>query len=540
MAWDEVIGQEHVVQTLRNALKSERIGHAYLFTGSRGTGKTTTARLVAKAVNCLAGQPADRPDNTCAHCLAVNEGRFLDLIEIDAASNTSVDDVRDLRDKVNFAPNQGRYKVYIIDETHMLSNAAFNALLKTLEEPPPHVIFILATTEAHKVPTTITSRCQRFDFRRIPVGEIAARLGAIARAEGLNAEPAALEVVARQATGSMRDAESLLDQLIASPEETLTLERAQAALGTAAVRAVQDLAEALAAGDVGGGLSLINATVDAGADPRQFARQTVDYLRGLLMVSLGSASLLDVTPDLRAVMARQAGLFEAARLLRCIRIFNQAAADPRGGWQPQLPLELALVECVLGDQPAPARAEPASAATAPPPAKPSAAREAPVQRAAQPGPAPEPPAAEPARAAPRATAPASEPAAESASEVGLALSDIKRRWSQVKAAARKQHISVSSLINSCHPVKVEGNLVVLGTNAAIVVEKLGQAGTPAKVEAALSEALGQPCRFKVVLLSAAEARGGLDEEVAEDGVLAIALRDLGGKLTNTLGREENA
>ena len=167
MTWDEVVGQDHITRTLRNALKSGRFAHAYLFTGSRGTGKTTTARLVAKAVNCLAEQPADRPDNTCAHCRAVNEGRFLDLIEIDAASNTSVEDVRDLRDKVNFTPNQGRFKVYIVDETHMLSNAAFNALLKTLEEPPAHVIFILATTEVHKLPATITSRCQRFDFRRI-------------------------------------------------------------------------------------------------------------------------------------------------------------------------------------------------------------------------------------------------------------------------------------------------------------------------------------------------------------------------------------
>ena len=173
--WDEVVGQEPVVQTLRHALGSDHIAHAYLFSGPRGCGKTTTARLVAKALNCLADDPKQRPDNTCAHCLAVNEGRFLDLLEIDGASNNGVDNIRELREKINFAPGQGRYKIYIIDEVHMLSAGAFNALLKTLEEPPPHAVFILATTESYKIPATVTSRCQRFEFRRIPVVEIVTR-----------------------------------------------------------------------------------------------------------------------------------------------------------------------------------------------------------------------------------------------------------------------------------------------------------------------------------------------------------------------------
>jgi len=189
--WDEVIGQQHVVQTLRNAIAADRVAHAFLFAGPRGTGKTTTARLLAKAVNCLDAELSKRPCNVCAHCQAVNQGRFMDLIEIDAASNTSVEDVRNLRDKINFSPNQGRFKVYIVDEVHMLSTAAFNALLKTLEEPPSHAIFILATTEVHKIPATVLSRCQRHEFRRIPVNEIVANLKTLAEGEGIEVQPEA-------------------------------------------------------------------------------------------------------------------------------------------------------------------------------------------------------------------------------------------------------------------------------------------------------------------------------------------------------------
>ncbi len=261
--WDEVTGQEHVVQTLRNAIAQDHVGHAYLFAGPRGTGKTTLARILAKAVNCLAEDPADRPCNSCENCAAVNENRFLDLIEMDAASNTGVDDVRDLRDRIGFAPSQGRYKVYIVDEVHMLSTAAFNALLKTLEEPPPHAIFVMATTEIHRIPATVLSRCQRHEFRRVPVTEIVANLRRIVKQEGWEADEDALQLIARQATGSVRDAQSLLDQL-ASSANKITLELAQPVLGTATSQSVIDMVEAIRERHSAAGLTALRAALDFG------------------------------------------------------------------------------------------------------------------------------------------------------------------------------------------------------------------------------------------------------------------------------------
>src|SRR5512143_1923058 len=285
--WAEVMGQDHIVTTLKNAIAADRVAHAYLFAGSRGTGKTTLARLLAKAVNCLNEDPGRRPCNECAFCKAVNENRFLDLIEIDAASNTSVDDVRDLRDKINFSPSQGKFKIYIIDEVHMLSNQAFNALLKTLEEPPPHAIFVLATTEIHKIPATVLSRCQRHEFRRVPVDEIVGNLEKIVRAENIKADDEALTLIARQSAGGIRDAQSLLDQL-ASTGDKITLALAQTVLGTATSQTVLDIAASIVDRDPAHGLESIHRALDAGADPRSLARQIVEYLRGLMLIQMGN------------------------------------------------------------------------------------------------------------------------------------------------------------------------------------------------------------------------------------------------------------
>ena len=514
--WEEVVGQEHVVQTLRNALRGERVAHAYLFAGPRGCGKTTSARLVAKALNCLHPDPAQRPDNTCAHCIAVNEGRFLDLIEIDGASNNGVENIRELRDKINFAPNEGRYKIYLIDEVHMLSIGAFNALLKTLEEPPAHAVFILATTEGYKIPATVSSRCQRFEFRRIPVTEMVARLKALCEQEGLAVEEAALEVVARQATGSLRDAISLLDQLV-SAEAKVTLAQAQELLGTAAGQIVQALVDALAADDPTTGLNLVNSAVDSGTDPRQLARQMVDYLRGLMLVRLGNAGLVEVPAETRATMARQAQGWDLPRLLRAVRAFNAAANDVKGGWQLQLPLELAVVECTT----------PLSVAAPEAPTPAPAAQPAPRGGAET-----RPAASRPVRTLLSKSPPAS-PADPGATPAAMSLNDLRAAWGQfIKLLLERGKITklTAADLEHCVVEGLEGSFVLVATQNKVFLEKINARPDVNQVMGqALSEALGFSCSLKFQLT------GGQASNAADappDGMVAAALRDLGGKIAD--------
>lgn len=345
--FDEVVGQEHITQTLKNALRLGRVRHAYLFTGPRGTGKTSTARLLAKAVNCLAGEPADCPGNHCSICRAINEGRLLDLIEIDAASNTGVDDIRDLRERVNFQPSEAQVKFYIIDEVHMLSNSAFNALLKTLEEPPSHVIFVLATTEPEKIPATITSRCQRFDFKRISVEDVVSRLTFIIEQENMEAEPAALHYIAKQGGGSMRDALSLLDQLTAYGGERITLERVRSVVGAVTSQTVIELVEALINRNIAEGLDIINQVINQGVDARQFGRGIVEHLRSVMLVKFGDANLLpDFSAEALQLIQQQAAKIEAWQLVQATELFNNALFDLKSSLLAiaHLPLELAFVE----------------------------------------------------------------------------------------------------------------------------------------------------------------------------------------------------
>ena len=558
--WEQVFGQDHIVHTLQNAIRSNRVGHAYLFAGPRGTGKTTTARLLAKAVNCLEPDPAKRPCDHCAHCIAVNENRFLDLIEIDAASNTSVDDVRDLRDKINFSPTQGTYKIYIIDEVHMLSTAAFNALLKTLEEPPAHAIFILATTEVHKIPATILSRCQRHEFRRIPVKDIIKQLDIIVKAKGLTVEPEALTLVARQATGSMRDAISLLDQLT-STGEPVSLQSAQTVLGTATSQVVVNLVDSILQRQAAAGLKEIHQALDSGTDPRQFARQVVEYLRGLLLVRLGNADQVDATAELRALMAQQAQAFELPRLLETVRLFNNAASEGRSGWQPSLPLELALADSIqeknlpalpqssghpTGSQggvsqerkaPAPVAAQKPGQVeekTPPPSPTPPASPKADMSKnplpQAKPDAVTNPPPAKPETPQNTQANPPANPSQEPASDDSAILHRIAQNWPRVRVAVKKMRSSTDGLLNSCKLLGMKNGALVLGFQTEIVKSKME---TPENLELT-RQAISTVAGVSVGLMCVVSNKSGTapaDLDIDRDGMVGTAL-NLGGQIVH--------
>jgi DNA polymerase-3 subunit gamma/tau len=509
--WDRVIGQEHVVQTLRNAVSADRVAHAYLFSGPRGTGKTTTARILAKGVNCLENELANRPCNQCAHCQAVNQGRFLDLIEIDAASNTSVDDVRDLRDKINFSPNQGRYKVYIIDEVHMLSSAAFNALLKTLEEPPQHAIFILATTEVHKIPATVLSRCQRHEFRRIPVKEIIANLKAMAEEEKIEVDADALSLVARQATGSMRDAISLLDQL-ASTSENITLKLAQDILGTATSQAVIEVVEAIVKQESTRGLEVIHRSLDAGSDPRQFARQIVEYLRSLLLVAMGNASQVDATPEARHQMAQHAQAFSVTRLLSVIQSFNQAATETRNSWQPALPIEMAFIEAITL-----MAAPDSSLSPEPAPEKSSASPRIDPLESSIPSPKPSPVIQKTG-------------SVETSSADALANQRLNNRWDQVYGKVKEQNPKLAGVLNSTKIRVLKGNILTLGYNGDFYLKTLENPASLELIKNVLKQVMDMEIDIQAELVTGKKSTPPAD--VDSDGMVASALRDLGGEIVD--------
>ena len=344
----DIIGQGHVSRTLQNALRTGRVSHAYLFCGSRGIGKTSAARVLAKAVNCPNNADGE-PCNECSICTSITAGRCLDIIEIDAASNRGIDEIRDLREKVNFSPSEARYKFYILDEVHMLTNEAFNALLKTLEEPPPHAIFVLVTTEPHRLPATVLSRCQRFDFRRIGLKDMAERLGFICEQERIEAEPAALELVARLATGSLRDAASLLDQLTTYCGQRITLPDVQNVVGLTGSQSARDLVGAMVNQDMPAGLRLISQVAGDGADLRQLCREVIDCLRGMMIVKVGGSAvnLLEFPAETLQELKTMAERAPIEQIVHAIRGFSAAESGQRNTVHVQLPVELAFVDSAL-------------------------------------------------------------------------------------------------------------------------------------------------------------------------------------------------
>ncbi|MCS6846366.1 MAG: DNA polymerase III subunit gamma/tau [Anaerolineae bacterium] len=506
--FDEVVGQEHVTTTLKNQVATGRIGHAYLFVGSRGCGKTTSARIFAKEVNIAGLDPNSPRAKQIAEAIA--EGRALDVIEIDAASHTGVDDIREIRDRVGFQPSELRYKVYIIDEVHMLSTAAFNALLKTLEEPPPHVIFILATTDPQKIPATVLSRCQRFNFRRVPIDKIVARLRQLCEAEGIEADDHALRLIARHAAGSLRDAVSLLDQLASSSSMRISAADVREALGATDAATVRALVDGLIARDPGAGFDAIQSALDQGADARQIARQMVEHLRTLMQMKVSRApqaqasSADGLSEAERVELAAQAEQLSMAQLTRAVRAFSEAINEMRSATDAQLPLEMAYLECVVEPEgaPAPAQAQPRTAQMS------DAAPKAP------PKPAPAaPPTPATTSPAPTTTPPPAQPAGE------LTYDLLKAQWQQFIREVNAVNKPAAALLRSCDLHAVAGGVVHLHAHHDIPLIRLQEPKNKASVIATLNRMFNGQYDIRVSLQ---QRQAEFDPE--EDPVLKAAKR----------------
>ena len=490
--FEGLVGQEHVSVTLKNAIMSGRISHAYLFTGPRGTGKTSTAKVLAKALNCEEG-PTATPCNHCRSCELINEGAAMDVYEIDAASNRGIDEIRDLRENVKFSPAQSRYKVYIIDEVHMLTNEAFNALLKTLEEPPAHVVFVLATTEPHRIPATILSRCQRYDFRRVGVRELTDHLTHIARESGIDATPEAIRLIALQSDGGVRDAVSILDQCSVLGNDGVGEKEVRDLLGLVGQEAVYRLYEAIADGDGATGLTVLEEQMVLGKDARQLLIELAGYCRSLMLFraapNLDSPVLAAYGRDRLTADSRR---LEHEALVRLVELFYEAANNARWSVDPRITAEMALLTACVR--------EPASPAAVEPPSRP----------APRPLPRPEPkvepkpaPAAAPVA---KATASASSPprpvpersaAAPQAGTVALSEPDLDRAMEEllrkVEQAGKR---SVKELLKDAALAGYADGVMTLLFQRAMIRERVEKDDIRKWLEGLLSQIVGTPIRLR--------------------------------------------
>ena len=506
----DVVGQEPVSTTLRHAVAAGTPAHAYLFTGPRGTGKTSTGRILAKAVNCE--RPVEgEPCGECTSCVTYDEGRSLDLIELDAASNRGIDEIRDLRESAGYSPTAGRYKVYLIDEVHMLTDAAFNALLKTLEEPPPHVIFVLATTEPYRIPATILSRCQRFDLRLIPVPKIVGLLEKIGAGEGFTVAPGGYELVARQATGSARDSVNLLDQLVAYHGANLTLDDVRAGLGLVIDDRAADLARASIARDLKAGLSLLAAARDDGDEVRSFIKSVVDVLRSVLLLKAGAGDQLplsDAQRDDLESLSVTASVGDIAAALEAL-----GEIDFAGDAYDSLPAEIAFATLATG-----LRDRGVAVAAAPPPAVAptprAAAQRTPTRPAAG-------PLADAARSAARSTstgggastpveaaAPAQPFAPPDAGDASEDLVRVRERWEEIVAAVRRLDRLAGPLVSEpsrAFPKEVNAGVLHLGFLFPAHAERAVRFTD--SISKAIAEVLGAPMQVVAVVWPELEKAG---------------------------------
>lgn len=534
--FEEILGQEHVSNTLSNAIREDRVAHAYLFTGPRGTGKTSTARILAKALNCENGGPTPTPCGKCNSCISIEEGSSMDVIEMDAASHSKVDETRDILAGVPLATAGGRTKVYVIDEVHMLSTGSFNALLKTLEEPPTHVVFILATTEAHKVLATIVSRTQRFDFRRLPADVLEKHLGNIAEQEKIEVDQEVLELLARHAEGSARDALSALDQLASFGGKVSAVD-AEGLLGRRSEDMLVDLFDAIAVSDVGRVFIAMQGFVSQGVDMRQLALDTLEHARSLLLLKAAPEAdgLLDVTAEERPGLALQADSFSAAGLLRTIDLVGKAIIEMRNAPNHRLLLEVALIRSAapetdpsangllgrierlerrLGIEGTAAAPDPAAGAASP---VGSPLRSAPPAAAkADAGSAAE---AKPERGlSERTAAPPPEPGpAPNTGEVGL--NHIRDAWPVIQGEVNKASRRVGALLNPSRPLSFDDGALTVEVQSEFHRDTMGQDKNRSMLVDGIHAALGVRCS---VAFAARGATPAAPEPEPEETIADVA------------------
>jgi DNA polymerase-3 subunit gamma/tau len=543
LSFAEVVGQEHVVKTLKNAVKHGRVAHAYLFSGPRGIGKTTLARILAKTINCE-NQNDGEPCNKCNICLNINQGKFLDLVEIDAATHTQVDKIRDLIDKINFSPSSGKYKVYIVDEVHMLSKGAFNALLKTLEEPPRHAVFILATTEIHKIPATIISRCQRFDFRRLRISEIKSRLREILKKEKVKAEDGILDFIAINSNGGLRDSESLLGQILSLKDNDITLREVQEILAVTDISVAVKMTELILDKKYSEAINYVNEITDDGYDLEQFTKSIIEYARKLMLIKISpeikESFSSEMTEDQIAELEIISQKASISQLVKIIRVFVQAKEEIKSSIIPQLPLELAITEINIGESALEEEAGNNYNSKIKEPIKKITEKVSQSVKQSSDfvkksiGLEKEENSAEKKAG--------SEKVIENVEEKGkisVNLNVVKEEWCEILEEVKPLNHSLTAFLKTCQPVAIVGNEIIVSCKYSFHRDKLSKVENRGIVEKVIEEILKEKVFLKFITQDEAEKMGYKIEDInftkkeskkGKDDLVDSALDMFGGKV----------